>query len=466
MKALPLLLALVLVPTALADTLNEDFEDYVIGGFFPDTVPSQDWYDYSEGAAIGMVSDDPPSITGSQWFTARANTTTDESNRKVSFTLEVPAQLTSFNFTIEGVPYDNSTGGSQQFISVDSSAPVRSMVKFYLFCNDPVDGDGCELRVKFAAIDTTGQVLVNASAGQTQFAISIVPDWLNAEYQLFVDGIDDGTFPFLEIPKDVGRIQLGQQRADVPMNVTLDDFTVVGTVNGTASAVEGDIATGIKNFGTAIRFTTDGSQFFLGLLIFIVLCMAVIVPLLALGLDNTVIPAISFFVVLAALWLVYMELWPDWISIALIVLTAALIGAILRRLVLGIQDASQGPGVVAGSLGYFIIATSLLAMSGFAAGSIELPTNAPTGEGEADQNFAVATVECVLSFFSDCSQDTETKVFAAISDALGWARAAADFLFQLLTFQLPIPVIFSAMIVLPPAAALFTLAVQTIRGSA
>ncbi len=462
-RRLIFLLALLILPVVAADTFTENFESYDVQGFTPESA-DQDWYDYVESAAIGEVSQSGPDIIGTQHMYFNAETTTDASGRQAAFSLEVPAQLLETTFYIQGEPVDNSTSGSQQYIKVESSAPIRTMVEFFLFCTNSTYGDGCELRVRFENVDTTGQVLINASLNITQFKIRIVPDWLTAEFTLYVNDVNDGEFPFLELPVDIGRILIGQQRGDIPLNMSFDDWTVIGTVNGSGDS-EVDVVNGIKNFATDIRFTTSGSKFFLGLLLFIVLCAAVIVPLLALGLDNTVVPAIGFFVILVALWLIEIEFWPDWIGIALIILVAALIGTITRRLFLGIRDASQGPGLVAGSLGYFIIATSLLAFSGYATESVTIPSGSVEEEGAADQGFIEQTTECIFTLYQDCSRQTESSTWKTITDVFGWIRASFDFLFQLLTFSLPIPVIFNVMIVFPPAAALATFAIQTIRGA-
>lgn len=478
MRTRLVLLALLLLPSVCADTFTEDFEDYSLIGFEPETVPDQDWYDYSEGDAVGEVSTESPTLLETQWLHMISDNTTDHTSRYSIFDMEVPAQLTETTFYIKGASFQNSSSGSRQVVSIESSAPVRTMVQFYLLCNDASFPNGCEFRVRFEQVDTIGQVLINASVNQTQFKVRVVPNWLNGTYALYVDDVNDGIFPFLEIPDDIGRLKLQQHRADVPMNMSFDEWTVVGATNGTGGAVEGDVVNGIKNFATDIRFRTAGSKFFLGFLIFLVLCATVIVPLLALGLDNTIIPAIGFFAIMAALWLVYIEFWPDWVGIALIVLVAALVGTITRRLVLGIMDANNGPGLVAGSLGYFIIASSLLAFSGYATETITVPTGPPEQQGvnettDPQQSFIGAAAECIFTggvftfgLRGDCSQTTVSKTWKQITDVFGWVRTGFDFLFQLLTFQLPIPVIFNVIIVLPPAAALAAYAIQVIRGFA
>ena len=460
---------------ASADTLNEDFESYN-PSLNPDVSPDQDWYDYREGEDIGSISTTRP-IQGTQSLRIRGNATTDSSTRYVDFTLEAPAQLNSTTFYVNGTSLLSDGLGSRQVVTVESSAPARTMVQFYIFCNDPVNTTSCEFRVRFDNVDSVGQVLINGSLNQTLFKVQIVPDWLNGNYRLYVNDVDDGVFPFLEIPQDIGRLRILQYRADIPVGLTFDNWTVVGTTNGTAS-LESDAAGGLKGFAEDIRFTSSGSLFFFGLLLFFILSAAVIVPLLSIGLDNTVVPATGFFVCLVALWLVYMEFWPSDIGITMIIACSALAALTVRRLFMGIRNASTGGSLVAGSLGYFIIASSLLAFSGYATDAITIPTS-PADQSTVnetsnpDQTFVGAVLECVYTggaftfgLVGDCSQQTVTQSWQQITDILGWIRNAFDFLFQLLTFQLPIPVIFNVIIVLPPAAALATYAISVIRGVA
>lgn len=475
MKPSIILAGLLLLPAVAADTFTEDFEDYTITGIGAEIVPEQEWYDYSENTAIGQVSDDNPTVNDLQWMKFQGDQTTDATARSASFTLEVPAQLFETTFYVNATPIGTDGLGSRQVVSIQSSAPVRTMVEFYVLCTDATDTTGCDFNVRFEQVDTLGQTLIDANQTLTAFKVRVIPDWLNGTYNLFVNDVDDGWFPFLELPEDIGRIHIDQQRADVPLNMSFDDWQVQGATNGTG-AVEGDVATGIQNFANNIHFNTAGSKFFLGILVFLVLCAAVIVPMVALGLDNTIVPAIAFFATMAALWLVYIEFWPDWVGIAMIIAVAALIGTLTRRLVLGIQDANQGPGLVAGSLGYFIIATSLLAFSGYATDTVAVPTGPAEQQGinettDPSQSFLGAVAECVFTggvftfgLRGDCSQETVSSTWVQITDIFGWVRAGLNFLFQLLTFQLPIPVIFNVMIVLPPAAALATFAIMVIRG--
>lgn len=466
-------LLLLAVPAVAADTFTESFESYNLLGVSPQTTPDQNWYDYSEDVAIGEVSISNPVVNGAQWMHFFSANGTD--THQGQFALEVPATLSNLTFVVNATPYSGN-GGSRQVISVESSAPTRTMVQFYVLCNFPSNISSCEFRVRFDQIDSTGQVLINTSASQTKFNVTIIPDWLDGDYNLYVNGVNDGTFPFLEIPDDIGRVRISQQRSDVPMNVSFDDFTVVGTVAGDGSTVDQDVVTGLRNFATDIRFSSSGSKFFLGFIFFCILCASVLVPILALGLDNTVIPAIGFFAITVVLWMIFIEFWPDWIGIGLIVGVGALVGTITRKLFLGIQDASSGAGLVAGSLGYFIISASLLAFSGYATDTITVPTG-PAEQQDVNettnpqQSFIGAVAECVFTggvftfgLRGDCSQDTVSKTWTQITDVFGWVRTGLDFLFQLLTFQLPIPVIFNVIIVLPPAAALATFAIMVIRG--
>lgn len=466
------LMVVLLVPSVMADTLTEDFDDFVdlddIGA-----IEGHEWYVFSAGAEIYELTE-LDAIGGTQSLKVVGNVTSDSSNKYVNFQINAPAQLTSLSFQIEGIPPSVSTDGSRQVISIESSAPVRTLVQFYVFCNDSTNTSSCELKVRYQHEDSTGQTLINGSLNQTLFKIEIVPDWINSQFTLYVDDINDGDFPFLELPIDIGRVKISQYNKDVPIGVIFDNWTLEGATDSGPISVEGDAVSGILNFAEDIRFTTTGSKFFLGFLIFVVLCAAVIVPLLALGFDNTIVPAIGFFVILVALWLVEIEFWPDWVGISFIILVAALVSTVIRRLVMGMKDARNGPGLVAGSLGYFIIATSLLAFSGYASETISLPTGSPTQQGvneteNPDQTFVGAVLECSLHIVTftglgDCSQKTVTTTWKAITDVFGWVQSGLNFLFQLLTFQLPIPVIFSAIIVLPPAIGLFTFAVQTIRG--
>ena len=465
-SAVVLFVLLALPAQALADTFNENFESLSV------RKPSESWYSYAEGADIGNVSTSSSTnmiISGSKSFLISSPVIQDSSSQHSDFDLATPVQLPSFNFTVQANPYSNGTNGTQQYISIDSGAPARSMVQFFLICNDPVNSSGCAFNVRWQEIDSTGQTLINGSLNQTRFVISITVDWLNSQYDLNVNGVDDGIYPFYQIPENVGRIRFAQLRNDVRMNMTFDDWTVNGAINGTPSAVDGDIANGIKNFAIAIHFQSSGALFFLGILIFIVLCAAVIVPLLSLGLDNTVIPAIGFFAVLAALWMIFMEFWPAWVGIALIVAVSALVGTITRRLFLGVNNANFGPSLVAGSLGYFIIATALLAFSGYATATISTPSqaveqNTATENGTVEHHYIFQTFHCLLTLYRHCDEASSNKAYNNIVEIFSWAKASVQYLFDLLTFQLPIPIIFNVMIVVPPAASLAAYAIEVIRG--
>lgn len=473
---------LIVAGPGMAATLTEDFES-----FSPGAKPDQNWYDYTEADDVGDVDATELVIFGNQSMFWNRSVTTGStlSNRVGQFSLGVPSPLDEMNFTVEAVPPSNSTtNGTEQIIQVQSGPPRRTVVEFYVFCSDASSPDGCELRVRFDHVDSTGQVLINASANQTRFNIRMVFDWINGEYQLFVDGVDDGVFPFLELPQNVGRIKFAQHRADLDWRMSFDNWTVVGAVNSSGAGAKGDVATGIQNFAEDIRFTTSGSLFFLGLLIWLVMVAAVVVPLLSLGMDNTVLPAVGFFGVLCALWLVFMEFWPDWIGISLIIIAAAVLALTIRSKALGVRDASSGSSMVLGSLGYFVIASSLLAFSGYATDTISMPVNPSEQLNDAggnvtdtQQTFVGAVTECIFSggaftfgLVGDCSQDTTTTTWKKITDAAGqiygWVQASVDFVFQLLTFRLPIPTLFNIIIIGPPAMALAAYAIGMIRGTA
>lgn len=463
---------LLLLPGVSALSFTEDFES-----FSPGDDPSAAWYSYSEGGDAGLVVDTAPIIGGAKSMKFEGPAAAGAGGRFGIFTLAGEAQLTQLDFTVRGLTIADDGTGSRQVIQVQSDAPVRTMAEFYLFCTDAGNPTGCELRVRFEGIDTSGQVLVNTSVGDSQFLISMVPDWNTGTYRLFVDGVDDGVFPFLELPENIGRLRIAQDNKAYPLNVVLDNLFIDGASAAVVSEGD-DIAQGFKNFAMHIRFTSPTSLFLLGVVFMAAMVLAVGIPMVALGLDNSVIPALSFFGVLAALWLVMLEWWPAWIGIAVIILVAALISLVIRSLLMGIKDASTNAGIVAGTLGYFIIASALLGFSGYATESIEVPTSsldtpddveAQTNETVQQQSFFGAVSECVITFFSDCSRDTVSTTWATITDVAGtifnFARTAFTFLFQLLTFSLPIPVVFNAMIVLPPAASLATVGFSFITRS-
>lgn len=481
MKRFLVLAALVLISTTATaqEILVEDFESFDDG----DT-PSRAWYSFRDFDSQAEVNSTGNVIEGTKSLFLTGDTSSTVSGQVADFRLNVPTQLDNTTFFINATTITDNGVGSQQVVSLSSVSPIRDVVEFFVFCIDTANPDGCELRVRFDHIDSTGQVLINTSLDQSQFKINMVFNWLTSEYQLAVDDVNDGTFPFLELPRNIGRLRFSQYRQEVPMELSFDNWTLGGAINQSAAAVGGDVSNGIKQFANDIRFTSSGSLFFLGLLIFIVIMAAVIVPLLALGRDNTVIPATAFFAIIVTLWLIDMEFWPSWIGIALIIVAAVLISFLVRQATLGIKDASSGAGLIAGSLGYFIIASSFLAFSGYATDTIVLPTN-PNAQANDDggnvtgtqQTFIGAVTECIFSggvftfgLVGDCSQDTVTTTWASIVDTVGniygWVQASVDYVFQLLAFRLPIPVLFNVMIVAPPAAALAAYAVGVIRGNA
>lgn len=457
---------------ASALSFTEDFEGFDLGGFDPEVKPSQSWYSYGETGDIGFVSDDAPVIGGLQSMKFQGSGTG-------TFSLAAGAQLTDLDFTVRGITISDDGVGSRQVIRVQSSAPARTAVEFFLFCDDPTKPTGCDLNVRFENANTFGETLVDASAGDSEFVIELNPDWGNGEYQLTVDAVDDGVFPFLELPQNIGKLQVGKPSGSKLANVVLDDWFIDG-----ASDVEvtdgSDIANGLKSWASSVHFTSDGSLFVLGLVFLAVIVLAVGIPLVVVGLDNTVVPALSFFVALVVLWLVTLGWWPDWVGIGLIILVSALVSLVMRGLVMGIRDASTNAGIVAGSLGYFIIVATMLGASGYGAVNVVLPTGSietPDDQNETaeDQGFVAATLECAGNIVTlglldmDCSQETTGSTFKKITDfastVFNFARTAFSFLFQLLTFSLPIPVFFNALIVLPPAAALATVGFRFITRS-
>lgn len=124
-------------------------------------------------------------------------------------------------------------------------------------------------------------------------------------------------------------------------------------------------------------------------------------------------------------------------------------------------------GVVLSAFGFFLIVGTLLGISGLVADGIEVPTAPSEQDSEEgnDQSFTGAVVECVLTLFGDCSRQTKTRVFQAITDLVTFALSATVFLFQLLTFQVPeIPAWLNALVVLPPASALAYVGLKFVRG--
>lgn len=473
-QILILLTILLLVPIARAADFTEDFESYLIGGFDPELKPDQDWYDYKEGADIGNTTDTPPIIEGTQSFRIVSPITEDITNRYAQFQLDFPIQLTSLNFTVEGATITDNGVGSQQYVSIESGFPIRKIVEFYLFCRNDTGNtsfdDGCQLKVRWQQEESTGVELVPYNATDQRFTILITPDWATSEFCLSVDGVNDGCFPFLELPRNIGRLQFKQYRTDFPLNITIDWFNVTGASNATSSTVEGDAAEGLKGFATTLHFTTSTSLFIFGLVIFILIMTALLMAMFSYGKSNTLAPSGSFFMMILIFWLVQMEFWPDWISITSIIMVSSLIGLVLRRVMLGIRDASTGPSLVIGCLGYFIICATLLFLAGYQQTQIFLPTGSPEEDGASSQTFVGAVAECTGAILTlgltdmDCDQSTTSTTWKTITDIFGWIQAAFEYLFQLLTFQLPIPVFMNVMIVAPPAGALVAYAFEVIRG--
>jgi len=121
-------------------------------------------------------------------------------------------------------------------------------------------------------------------------------------------------------------------------------------------------------------------------------------------------------------------------------------------------------GIVVACTGYFLCLTLLLGMSGIAGNSFTVPAGINEDPDNAQQSFGGAVVECIFTIFADCSQQTETATFRAITDALGFAASYVGFFFQLITFQLPIPAVLTAIIVLPPGTGLAYVGIRMVRG--
>lgn len=463
----------IIIPIADAATYKEEFEGFVLIGVTPQLKPSETWYAYSEGGDYGNVTKTTPIPFGAQAFRLQRNAGAgiDVSISHSDFSLNTPTQITQTNFTIRGTTPSENTLGSQQWVALESSAPRRELTQFYVFCNDTANPTGCQFKVRFQTIDTTGQELIPASLHQKQFNVTVAPNWKTAHYTLTVNGVADGSFPFLELPTDFQRISIKQYQANYPVKATFDRWHVLGASTAAASVVTGDAVTGLLGFMYDIHFRTDGSKFVFGLVLFFILIAAVIVPCFSLGKSNAISNAVSFYAMLVILFLINIEVWPSWIGIAMIILVAALIGLVLRRFILGIKNAGSGAGLVIGCLGYFVICSTFLGFSGYAAQTITVPTGQVDGDGTQSQSFVGAVAECSFDIFTvglfgfDCNQSTTSGTWKAITDIFSWVRTAIDFLFQLLTFQLPIPIIFNMLIVVPPATGLAVFAFQLVRGT-
>lgn len=469
-----LLLVATLVAAAPAHALSflEDFESYIVTGFEPDENPDQDWYDYSETEDVGNLGAGGKALAGEIWMVFEAGEGT-ASDRRADFELAAPAQLTNLTFTIGGTTITDDGVGSRQFVAIQSGPPRRTMVEFYVFCKDDTNPSGCELRVRFENVDSTGQVLINATVGLSVFTINIFPDWSTGTYNLWVNGVDDGDFPFLELPNNIGNIRISQYNNFDNLALTFDDLAIDGGAEA-AESIGKDAVNGLKEFAHDMHFRTPGSLFLLGVIAFITISAAVALPVVFLGRDNTVLPALAFVVTLAVLWLVLIEWWPPWIGIALIIAVSAVLGLAVRQWIIGMRDASNSAGLVAGSLGYFIIATALLGFSGYATESVEVPNNVLSVPEDDDdlaekQTLTGAVTECLVTFFSDCSRTSVSETWGKIVDVattvFNFARTAFKFLFQLLSFQLPIPTLFNVIIILPPASVLATVGFQFITRS-
>lgn len=466
-KPLLLLACLLFLPGVAAETFYEDFESFATLGIDPEE-PNRNWYTYRDITNIGNVTTTAPILQGSKSLRVVSAATDDVSNKFAEFNLVTSNQLTNITFLIEGSTLTDSTNGSLQVISLDSSFPTRHLVQFFLFCRNDTGNssynDACQLRVRTNETESDGTVLVPYTTNDQRFNITVLPDWINAEFRLYVDGVNDGVFPFYEIPHDFDSIVIQQYRKDIPLNVTFDAYWLDGAAPVGNNTVDGDIAQGIQDFAADMHFTTSTSLFVFGLLLFIVLNAGLLTAMFSHGKTNAIAPAAALFALFVIYWLIQMRFWPDWFSIAFIIYVSSMVGLILRRVMLGVKDANQGPSLVVGSLGFFIICATFLAMAGYQVAAIEVPTGTVEETGATSQSFGEATLECVVTLFTDCSEQSESALWKTITDIFGWIIASVQYLFQLMTFQLPIPVVLNIIIVLPPAASLGAYAIQLVRG--
>lgn len=134
--------------------------------------------------------------------------------------------------------------------------------------------------------------------------------------------------------------------------------------------------------------------------------------------------------------------------------------------------------IVVGGVGYFLIVGFLLASMGIGGHIPAVPRDTDTQISETNQqNTAAFLGECVVTFIGgflaqwpelvDCDRDTQSKLFDAFEDIGDTINLVGDYLaffFQLLTFQLPIPALLNAIIVLPMAVGLFYVGARLMRG--
>lgn len=468
-KTLLLITALLLIPGAMATTYTEDFESYNTVGIIKPTI-GQSWYTYKDPYSIANVVTTAPILQGLQSLRAISNSSLT-SGQYVAFDVKTANQLSTITFIITGSTLTDSpsTLGSKQYVNIGSSAPVRSLAQFFVFCSNdsgnPANNDACQLSVRWQEVDSTGQVLIPYSSLTKVFNITMTITWTSLSYDLTVNGVDDGIFSFYLIPQDFQELTLNQYQSDIPMIATFDWWHLTGAANTTSSVVDGDVAQGIQGFATDMNFSTTTSLFIFGIIVFVILNAALIVAMFSHGKNNTIAPAASLFTVLAGFWMIEMKFWPDWINIVIIIYVSSMSGLALRRVMLGVRNVgSSGPSMVIGSLGYFVICGVFLSLAGYSVAQVSIPGGSVEESAATSQSFGGAVVECIVTLFGDCNQNTQSALWKTITDIYGWIIASVQYLFQLMTFQLPIPVTLNMIIVLPPAASLGAYAIQLIRG--
>lgn len=464
---LAILLAVLVIPSVAADTFNEDFEEYRIAGINPELDPDQDWYRFSRTGDIGNVSADQGILNGDQSFLLHGGQGVTPKLGKAKFALVQPGQAESTTFWIRSDTQVNTTTGLQAFVALESQAPARRIVEFYVLCTDADFPLGCALNVRHELINTVGEELVPASMNQSTFKIHMEFDWRAGTYTLFVDDVNDGVFEFLAFPENLGALEIGKVRTDYTAKLYFDNWTVDGTPAIGEDAVLGDVGQGIKDFVDDAGFRGPTSKFVMGIAIAGILIAAVATLTRTLAGQSLASPVMAMFIIAVILWMTLLELWPVWIDLVLIILASTIASGLVRSVIIGAKDSNSSTMVILSAFSYLIAASSLLALGGFHADAIETPNAAPDEDGAANQNIVAQVAECAFGFITlklACSKETETKTFKVISDVLNWGRAAVNFLFQLLTFSLPIPALFNTLIVVPPAVTIFVEAIRIIRG--
>lgn len=455
------LLLVLLAATAQAATLVEDFEDEIITGPLADPTPTESWYTFSGAGAVQAQGLDG---TGQAYYVTNNGSTT---GRQATFVLGTGAQVDSIEFEVSGLGPSQIDGGSRSMIRLESMAPVRALVEIHIHCTEPNGTDFCQLRVRHDNVNTTGDIIVDYDLNQTEFNVRIVPDWLNDEFTLYVDGSDDGTTTFLQIPQTFNRFSIHKPTGTYPLGLIFDEIIILGGVDATSEAVQGDFANYVTNHANDTGFNNEASLFFFGLVLLVTFLMAAWLVLRSMVNKTTVGVLVAINGIAITVWLVFVGIWPDWVGISLIIACSAVISFALRTALVSSGQSGTETATVVSALGYFLIASVLLALSGYASSTISLPASPGVNQdaGATTEDTQRVLVNCTMRSLFTCAKTVVQETSAAIGSITAWAIDAFTFLFQLLTFRLPIPTWANVIIVSPPAVTLAFVGLKTIRGT-